>query len=210
MYKQNPSAYPIKKVLIRLMNKYAPGKSILEVANYLDVIFKDATKYTWDKSFREVYTNFCDILGFKSQNPSHIAYQCALDMSYLFVYDDINEWALLTPGAIKGLNIITYNSEDNEYSCCDFNIGEFYSGTFEINEVYTCEKEIAQECYDKEEYNNMLKLLYRVVKDIIPNVELNLQDVVFNLYWYTKWFSKLNRIPTNLKKYIGSKDNNYM
>ena len=177
IYKQNPHAYRVQRFITRLASDCKYEGSVWEVANYLDTIFKDIDTYDWTTSFEITFKNFCKILDLSEE--SFICYQCALDMDYLLHYKDIDEFVVIGPGAIRGLNMIY-----NKYEFEGYNTKEAYS---------TKLKNIP--------YYNLLKQLHNEVKNIIPGVYLTLNDVEFNLCEYCKWYSLSQGIKTVQRKF---------
>lgn len=179
IYKQNPHAYRVQKFITRLAKDYKYGGSVWEVANYLDEIFAESYNYRWDKSFEITFKNFCEIL--KLKETSFICYQCALDMDYLFHYKDIDNFVVLGPGAIRGLNMIYFSDK--------------FEGVEGITKVEYLDKVPGANYYE------LLKRLHSEVKDIIPGAYLTLNDVEFNLCEYCKYYSLASGVRTKQRKY---------
>lgn len=176
LYKQNPHAYRVQKFITRLAEDYKYESSVWEVANYLDQVFRNIDKYTWDESFERTFKNFCEILDLHDQ--SFICYQCALDVDYLFRYKDIDDFVVIGPGAIRGLNMI------------------YYSDKFDA--VY---KDDFTQKLKNAPYYDLLKQLHNEVKNIIPGVYLTLNDVEFDLCEYCKWYSISSGFRTVQRKF---------
>ena len=175
-YKQNPHAYRVQKLLQRLQSDYKWEGTEWEVANYLDLIFKNVKDYKWDSSFELAFLNFCDIL--KLYDKSFIAYQLALDMDYLFHYKDIDEFVIIGPGAIRGLNMIYF--------------AEYFDG---VN------KEEFTQRIKGVDYLDALMTLRDEVEGTIEGIDLHLNDIEFNLCEYCKWYSLSNGIKTTQRRH---------
>ena len=176
IYKQNPHAYRVQKFITRLAEDYKWESSVWELANYLDSIFKNVDNYVWDESFERTFKNFCEILDL--HDTSFICYQCALDMDYLFHYKDIDDFVVIGPGAIRGLNMIYHSDKFDAVYKDDF--------TKKLKYV---------------DYLEILKDLHSKTKDIIPGVYLTLNDIEFNLCEYCKWHSLSQGMRTVQRKF---------
>ena len=178
IYKQNPHAYRVQKLLKRLQIDYKWEGTEWEVANYLDVIFKDIDKYNWEESFETTFKNFCSILNLYEQ--SFIAYQFALDMDYLFHYKDIDEFVIIGPGAVRGINMIYYFDLFE-----GVNKDEFTQRIKNVDYLEELKKL-------RDEVNNTFE------KD---NIYLHLNDIEFNLCEYCKWCALSNGIKTTQRRH---------
>lgn len=177
-YKQNPHAYRVQKLLQRLQSDYKWEGTEWEVANHLDEIFAGVEDYTWNDSFELTFRNFCNIL--KLYDQSFIAYQFALDMDYLFYYRDIDEFVIIGPGAIRGLNMIYY--------------AELFDG---VNK-----EEFTQRIKGVDYLEDLKKLRDEVNNDFEEeNIHLHLNDIEFNLCEYCKWYSLSNGIKTTQRRH---------
>ena len=178
IFKQNPHAYRVQKLLQRLQSDYKWEGTEWEIANYLDEIFKDVDNYTWDKSFELTLKNFCSILNLYEE--SFIAYQFALDMDYLFHYDDIDKFVIIGPGAVRGINMIFHT--------------EHFKG---VNKDEYTQK------IKGVDYLEELKTIRDYVNNdfIEEGIYLHLNDVEFNLCEYCKWYAQSCGIKTTQRRH---------
>lgn len=179
--KQNPHAWRNQKFLTRLNREYGFKDSIWCVANHLKDILPDEkiNSCSWD-TLENSFKSWCKLLGLKEV--SFIAYQLALDISYLKEFKDINDWVLIGPGAIRGLNLIYFSEE--------------FKGI-----------DHKQKLGDKLErdYLKTLKELKSVV-DREFFISLNLQDIEFNLCEFCKYESIKSGLVAKIRYYKKEED----
>lgn len=176
IYKQNPHAYRVQKFLERLCREYNYTGSVWEVSNYIDLIFSEIDNYKWGVSFEQTFNNLCDML--ELSKISFIAYQLALDMDYLFHYKDIDDFVILGPGAIRGLNMIYYSDK--------------FSGA--NKEEYTQQLKGV-------DYHQLIKQLQKDIEGCIEGVHIHINDLEFNLCEYCKFHSLSNGIKTTQRRF---------
>lgn len=174
--KQNPHAWRNQKFLTRLNREYNFEGSIWCVANHLQVILSDEkiNSCSWD-TLENSFKSWCKLLGLKEV--SFIAYQLALDISYLKEFKDINSWVLIGPGAIRGINLI-YFSKEFEGVDHKQKLGE----RLEIDYLKYLKQ--LKETVDKEFY-----------------ISLNLQDIEFNLCEFCKYKSIESGLTAKIRHY---------
>ena len=102
-------------------------------------------------------------------------------MDYLFHYKDIDEFVIIGPGAVRGINMIYYDEQFLGVKNKDEFTGKL-KGVDYLEEL----KKL------RDEVNNTFE------KD---NIYLHLNDIEFNLCEYCKWYALSSGIKTTQRRH---------
>lgn len=221
--KQNPHSYRTQKLLERLKRQTEGWEdSCWCVGNHLEKVFPDEVimKQDWS-SFKEAIFSWSIITGLSQD--SFIVYQLALDMEWLFNYKDIDEYYILGPGAIRGINMIYYKEqtvdrileerEKKGLNNIDVEV-DFVSPGDVLESCDTLELKTDYSQFSKEEfsgiikganYDNNIKDLQKFVNNsdwaVKNKIYIHINDIEFNLCEFNKYYSKKMGWKTTIRRY---------